>query len=254
MEKLKDMIKDSNTLEKGLRKNGSSHMSYKLYTSIERALAIIVTGELYLSNGASWNDINDRDLMKAKNSYAMCMSCSTSENIAMWMLYSGKHGKQGAMLDFSRSVMNEILKSEVIELGKFNTRGTFEPIHMLYKDDFEIFLTDVLYIDECKDGKVIVTFRDEHVTTEKKVLKGKDIFYKNYGWSYEKECRLTVRLSDDAFAVSCAEKLGAIRIRLSPPAMKKMNAERLYRSPIFVGGVSVGKESALTGGIEWDLY
>ena len=85
-------------------------------------------------------------------------------------------------------------------------------------------------------------------------MKGKDIFYKKYGWSYEKECRLTVRLSDDAFAVSCTEKLGAIRIPLSFSAMKKMNAERLYRSPIFAGGVSVGKESALTGGIEWDFY
>lgn len=253
MKQLKEIVVDSVTLASGLRENGSSHKSYKMYTSIDRALATIVSGDLYLSNGSNWNDKNDRELMKAKNSFAICLSCSTSENIAMWMLYSGEHGKRGAMLDFSNYVLKEILQTESVELGSFNKIGTFEPIHKLTRDDFEIFLTDILYIDECKNGKVKITFRDEHVTKEKKILENKDIFYKNYGWSYEKECKLTVRLSDDLSALSSKENLGIIRIHLSPSAKRKMNEERLYRSPIFTGGVSVGKESLLTGGIEWDI-
>lgn len=193
--------------------------------------------------------MHDRRLMSAKNSYAMCLSCSTSENIAMWMLYSAGHGKRGAMLDFSKSVMKSILQNETIELGRFNERGTFETRHTLTKDKYEIFLTDVLYIDDCKNGKVKVTLGDDHVTADKTILDHTDIFYKNFGWSYEKECRLTVRLPEEMNA----EELGIIRIKLSPSAMKKMGENRLYRSPIFSGGVSVGQESALTGGVKWEL-
>lgn len=253
MNNLKDIITDSAALAAGLRANGELHISYKMYTSIERALAVIVTGEIFLSNGSRWNDTYDREMMKAKNSFGVCMSCSTSENIAMWMLYSGEHGKRGAMLDFPRSVMTDILKSRTLELGTFNSRGTFEAKHELTGDDFEIFLTDVLYTDECKNGRLNVTLRDDHATVDKKVLKNKDIFHKNYGWSYEKECRLIVKLSDDMTAAANKEHLGAVRIKLSPASKRKMSEDRLYRSPVFAGGVSAGKESALTGGIEWDV-
>ena len=254
MESLKDMIRDPAALAAGLRTNGELHISYKLYTSMERALAVIVTGDIFLSNGSRWNDTHDRELMKAKNSFGVCMSCSTSENIAMWMLYSGEHGKRGAMLDFPRSVMKDILQSRTIELGNFNSRGTFEAKHELTEDDFEIFLTDVLYTDECKNGKLNVTLREDHATVDKKLLQHTDIFHKNYGWSYEKECRLIVRLSDEMTALSSRENLYAVRIRLSSAAKRKMSEDRLYRSPVFAGGVSAGKESALTGGIEWDIF
>ena len=50
-----------------------------------------------ISNGANWNDVNDRTLMEANNAYGLCLSCSTRENIAMWMLYGANHGKEGAM-------------------------------------------------------------------------------------------------------------------------------------------------------------
>ena len=55
-------------------------------------------------------------------------------------------------------------------------------------------------------------------------------------------------------ALSSSENLYAVRIRLSSAARRKMSEDRLYRSPVFAGGVSVGKESALTGGIEWDIF
>ena len=105
----------------------------------------------------------------------------------------------------------------------------------------------MLYVDECENGKVKVTLKDNHVTVDRNLVK--NTFYKNYGWSYEKECRLIVHLPDEM----AAHKLGAIRIKLSPSSRRKMVEDRLYRSPIFSGGVSVGHESALTGGIEWDL-
>ena len=55
-------------------------------------------------------------------------------------------------------------------------------------------------------------------------------------------------------AAAASENLSAVRIRLSAAAKRKMSEDRLYRSPVFAGGVSAGKESALTGGIEWDIF
>ncbi len=254
---LKDTVKALNTdpdaLRKGLRINGELHKNYKLYTSIDRALAVLVTGEIFLTNGGSWNDIDDHGLMDKNNAFGICLSCSTSENIAMWMLYGEKSGQRGAMLDFPGSVMKEILRCETLELGRFNKWGTFEAKHTLEKPNFDIFLTDVLYYDECNKGRVRLTLGEQHDVADRTVLEGKEIFSKKFGWSYEKECRLTARLSDEMMKVSKDEELYAVRAVLSQKARRIMNQDRLYRSPVFKGGVSVGKQSALTGRIDWEI-
>ena len=82
---LKDMCR-LDDIENGLKNNAEAHRNYKLYTSMGNALGIILTGHLYISNGENWNDVPDRNQMQEKDSFGLCFSCSTVENIAMWML------------------------------------------------------------------------------------------------------------------------------------------------------------------------
>ena len=194
---LKEMIKRNIPLSEGLKKNGEQHRSYDMYTSMERALGVLLNGELFLSNGARWNDVNDRYLMDSKKSYAICLSCSTRENIAMWMLYGAEHGKKGAMLKLYPSIMKELVEVDTVELGAFKKDGKFNVGHVLKKHkDFDAFLTDVVYTDLCKDGKVQLSEGESHITVDESMLDDPDVFYKNYAWSYEKECRYVIKLKE----------------------------------------------------------
>lgn len=256
MEKLKNIIENSEALAKGLRSNGERHLYYKQYTSMERALALIVSGCMYLSNGKSWNDVRDRDIMRQKRVYGTCFSCSTKENVAMWMLYSADKGKQGAMLNFPRAVMKEILSLQSIELGKFDSKTQqFISAETLHKEngDYEIFLTDVVYTDYSSDKKLTLTVAEDHEPAEKSVLEHDDIFHKNYAWAYEKETRLVVRLSEKWHAYAEGNELSTIQIRLSNSSINKMKDKRLVRSPIYRGGVSYGELSELNGDVDWNI-
>ncbi len=255
MESLKDMLSDPESLARGLRKNGESHTCYKMYTHMERALIILLSGHLYLSNGFSWNDRNDEKVMQEKDVYGLCLSCSTKENVAMWMLYSGDKGKNGAMVNFYRSVMLELLSSEHIELGCFDGNRKFQVVRKLSKakGDYEIFLTDIIYTDFCKNGVVKLTVNEDHETADQAVLDHSDIFPKNYAWSYEKECRLIVRLSDKAEKWAEKEKRPFVRLTMSAQSLKKMNEDRIVRSPIYKGRAEYGALSALTGSVNWEL-
>ena len=270
MIKLKDMVTDSNALAEGLKNNGKCHQNYKIYLPMERALSFLLSGNLYLSTGDRWNDLTDQALMDFKNVYARCFSCSTRENIAMWMLYSGNLGKNGAALNFLPSVMQDILHSK-ISLGRFE-KGRFNPVYKDIESDkknFDIFLSDVLYVDECfskekrdilkekarhedKDA-VKITLGDEHVTVDNSIIDHEDICIKNISWSYERECRLVVRLKQRWCLKAKEEGLNTIQIRLSAESLRKMNKDRLIRSPIYQGLAEDGKDSELTGTVKWNL-
>ena len=251
---LKEIVSDSTTLAEGLKKNGKSHKSYKLYTSMERALGLIISGHLYLSNGSSWNDTHDRCAMQAKSAYAICLSCATIENIAMWMLYGKNKGKQGAMLDFPHSVITKILDIDHVQLGKFDENGQFstKPEYLIEQNDYSVFISDVLYVEECAQNKVKLTHFDEHVTVLKKVIDHDDIFYKSIAWQYEKECRLVVKISPDWRALAQENGLNMIRIELPETVRKEMQKNRLFRSPVYSGDTDYGEPSKLTGSVKWE--
>lgn len=254
MEKLKDNVKDSNMLSKALQKNGEAHTNYKAYMPMERALSFLLTGDLYLSNGAKWNDKNDREQMK-ESFFARSFSYSTSENIAMWMLYGGNRGKNGAMLNFYPKIIKEALNTSVLTIGKFGTDGIFEECpeyKVVRKDNFDIFITDVIYFENLKDDKVNITLADEHVVVKKAIIDHADIFSKKFPWSYEKECRLVVCLSD-AIIKDIPKDYDTVRIKISEPLLKKMRNNRLFRSPIYQNGTDYGVPSKLTGEVEWDI-
>ena len=75
---------------------------------------------------------------------------------------------------------------------------------------------------------------------------------KIYPWAYERECRLVVRLSEDALLMAVNDKLNMIRLKIPSSGLIKMK-NRIVRSPIYQGGVDYGKSSTLTGDVEWNL-
>ncbi|MCQ2496025.1 MAG: hypothetical protein MJ131_05480 [Lachnospiraceae bacterium] len=251
---LKNNISDSNSLAKALRFNGGLHQNYKVYTSMERALAFLLTGKIYLSDGQKWNDKEDRISMNEKKVYGHSFSCSTKENIAMWMLYSGEHGKKGAVIDFLPSVIKSILDIDTVELGLFDGNGQFDKKYKLKKTDgsFDLFMTDVLYVDLCKN-KAKITVRNDHATVNPPILVHDDIFCKNYAWSYEVESRLVLRLSDEINKIAQNEKLTSIRITLPDKYLNRMRKDRLIRSPLYTEGVETGRLSELNKNVIWDI-
>ena len=240
---LKDVILNNTPLSMVLKESGKQHRSYNMYTSMERALGV-----------ARWNDVNDRYLMDSKNAYGLCLSCSTRENIAMWMLYGAENGKKGAMLKLYPSVMKELVEAATVELGSFNKNGKFEAKYVLNNNkDFESFLTDVVYTDACSDGKVRLTLGESHITEDMSILNDPDVFHKNYAWAYEKECKYIIKLKNNWSATAKKEGLTSIRVKMPSSSLNKMSEERLVRSPVYSGGVACGVCSDLTNDVDWDL-
>ena len=255
---LKELMDSSASFAEGLATNARLHRSYNWYTSMDRALSFLETGELYLSSGKDWNDICDRQLMQERNAYGRCFSCSTAESIAMWMLYGSNGGKDGAMLSFLPSVIKEIAETEEIAIGNFDQEsGSFVAYgnkHLSRAEgDFELLLTDIVYMDTCKNNKVKLSVWEEHCTTDETILVNDNVFYKNYAWSYEKECRLIARLSGKWSALAEKKDLRYIQIKLSKEALEKMNHNRLYRSPIYCGQFLEGRPSLLSDKVDWSL-
>lgn len=249
--KLMDICTTADNLAMGLSKNGLQHRRYKMYTSMERALEILRSGNMYFSTGRNWNDLQDRELMSRGRQYGGCYSWSTVENIAMWMLYGAECGKNGAMLDFPKSIMAELVSSEYIEVGSFEN-GTFvTKAKLLAGQDFHIKLIDVIYSQFSKKGdRVMLTLGDEHVIVPAECLNHADIFHKYYAWAYERECRLIIHVNEGVMADM--ELPPVARIRLSENAVRIMK-DNLYRSPIFDGSCDLGKPSKLFNLVEWKL-
>lgn len=173
------------------------------------------------------------------------------------MLYGGQNGKKGAMLNFYPSVMKELCSSKTITLGKFDEFGKFREYKELFaeKHDYEIFLTDVIYTDPCKDEpmKIKLTLGDEHITVDEEVLNDPRVYYKNHAWKYEQECRLVVKLKEKWRLFANDEKLDQVRIGLTTKSLGKMRKDRFVRSPVFSGKIDYGEKSQLTGKVDWNL-
>ena len=70
-QKLHSGISTSEELDGLLKHNGKLHKNYKMYTSMEQAMSFLLSGNLYLTNGSNWNDKDDRELMKIRNTFFM---------------------------------------------------------------------------------------------------------------------------------------------------------------------------------------
>lgn len=235
-----------------LMENGVSHINYKNYTQKQYVDGTLASGAIYLSNGQglkgarAWNDKKDRDQMRKKRAYGICLSCSTSENVSMWMLYSGDRGKKGVAINFSRFLMKSFLNVNEACLGYFES-GKFQEKKLLSREQFRLHLTDVVYVENCKDGSVKLTVGDEHCTRAPSVLENRFLFTKSFPWSYEKECRLTVWIEDEADF----NEYPFIRLQIPSHALEILQSEkRIIRSPLYTDD-SYGTASRLQGEVDW---
>lgn len=257
MLKLHEMKTSPEALNRGLRENALRHKNYNMYTAMDRAMCLLLTGNLYISDGQTWNDKLDRDIMKEQNAYGICMSCSTIESMAMWMLYSGDKGRNGALIRFLPFIIGEIISASTVELGTFDEDGKFINKPMVLnreQGDFDIFMTDVLYTD-VKDEKadtLIASLWEDHEVLAKSVVRDAGVFHKHYAWSYERECRLIVSLSSKAQKLATDLDFHTIRIHLSDASVRSLK-NRIVRSPVYTGKTDFGEVSTLNGKVDWNL-
>lgn len=257
MKKLREMKASPEELRNGLQENALRHKNYNMYTAMDRAMCLALTGNLYISNGQAWNDVLDREIMQRRSAFGICMSCSTIESMAMWMLYSSDKGKNGALVHFTPSIIKEIVGSSSVELGRFDPSGKFteKPLVLTRKDkNFDIFMTDVVYTDtqEKDPSTLIASLGEDHELLDWRLLENAGVFFKHYAWSYEKECRLIVTLSPEMQQQATKNGLDTIRISLSPAAQRIIR-NRIVRSPVYAGKTDFGKVSTLYGNVEWSL-
>ena len=246
---MKDCCSSAEKLKEYLRQKALAHNSYKCYSQIERIRSIVQDKALYLNDGRGWNDITDRTNFrkdgKDRVNFGKCFSFSQDENVAMWMLYGGIH-HMGAMVDFTRMGINNILKTSSIELGYFEN-GQFCSVETIERPDFEMWVTDIVY---CNENTRYLKRSDETCTNvEQSVLDQLGAVRKAYPWNYENECRLIVSVHMNAVP----EKCDTVKIDLSMIDLGKSLA-RAYYCPSYQGKQEEGfQESALNRTIDWDL-
>ena len=257
MKKLREMKTSPEALRDGLRENALKHRNYNMYTAMDRAMCLVLTGNLYISNGQTWNDKPDREFMQKRSAFGICMSCSTMESMAMWMLYSGDKGKNGAVVRFLPSIIKEIVESQSIELGKFDDCGKFiqNPLVLTRKDkSFNVYMTDVVYtnVQTKKPSILIASLGDDHEYMDRQFFENAGVFSKHYAWSYEKECRLIVELSPEMQEKAREKGFNTVRISLSEASRRALK-DRVIRSPVYTGKTDFGTVSTLYGNIDWEL-
>ena len=249
--KIEEYVDNSQKLYTYLKEKAQNHNHYKSYGEMNRIVKIRDEKSLYLGNGEKWNDIFDRKNFNSDQddyvNFGKCFSYLKEESVAMWMLYGGIDKKSG-MIDFTKKGMKSILSIDSIELGFFQN-DQFESKGMLTKDQFEIYLIDIIYYTEYTKNECenFICRSDEMANVNKKVFKE---CKKSYPWRYESECRLIVKIKKDQIP----EKCDTVKIDLKNLDLGK-SLERVYHGPNYpCDENSYNTEpSRLGNSIDWDL-
>lgn len=232
----KDMMEElpftAEAFEDYLVKQGKGHRNLKYY-SVESAIVPIVNdGVLYLGNGYDWNDRFDVKLFNSEKydyvQFGKCLSVSRSESVAMWRIYA--KDKDGCMLDFGTHLSKLVDTLETIDLAIFD-KETREYLHRitLNRDQFEIQLRDVLYIEDNDDGSYTVKRSDCRIKAPEELVDSIMGSCKNMCWSYENECRLVVKVPRSVIGKT---KFNTAIIQL-PESMREALVAKVYRSPLY---------------------
>ncbi len=240
-----------------LKAKGKGHIRYKYYTELKKSRYCCKRRSFYLGNGADWNDVKDSKKNVSASCFSMCMSYSTCENVAMWMLYGGING-QGTMIDINGSKLKKLVEStETVKLGRFDD-NEFVSIECISKDDFEICLIDMVYYErKTVNGKrhYLLTRQEEHEksVTEHNFEKIKQ-FAKTYPWHYECECRLVIKIAPEYNDFIKRNKITDIELPFGDDFDLHNGSFELYAAPNFNGEIPDDYEkSALTDELSWDL-
>lgn len=238
-----------------LADRGGMHREYKHYATRARIAGILGGGALYLTDGTSWNDKYDREhfnpsFMSTKR-FGACFSASSTESVAMWMLYGGMDGN-GAMINFDRRTLQGAMGRESYECGWFGTDGKFECIVELPADRLSLRLVDVLYFQNHADGNVTVgrpSIEGGRHVMNCRAFNGIEQIAKHQSWSYENEVRLVATISKlDLVGKASHVKCVKIPIDFDDAFV----AGRVFDSPVSDGGGNY-RDSELRGTVDWNL-
>lgn len=234
---------------------GGMHREYKHYATRARIAGILRSGALYLTDGTSWNDKYDREhfnpsFMSTK-CFGACFSASSTESVAMWMLYGGMDGN-GAMINFDRRTLQGAMGRESYECGWFGTDGKFECVVELPGDRLSLRLVDVLYFQNHADGNVTVgrpSIEGGRHVMDGRAFNGIEQIAKHQSWSYENEVRLVATISKlDLVGKASHVKCVKIPIDFDDAFV----AGRVFDSPVSDGGGNY-RDSELRGTVDWNL-
>ena len=243
---LKEALASGGDLEEYLGRKATNHNHYKYYSGYERIRSLVDGECLYLGLSDRWNDVRDRGFShgpKGVTRFALCMSFSASESMAMWMLYGGVT-KDGAMLELMRGDVRRLLGQDSFELGFFDG-GRFERVQEL-SEGCRIYATDVLYCAENEDGTHTVKRSDERVDGLASVPDGSSVVAKAYPWNYENEVRIVLEVPTETVS-------GRVHFaRLPLHKSREGLLERAFLAPDNTTRSGFCR-SGLRGFVEWDL-
>lgn len=245
---LESVVYDAEALYNYLIDKGRNHNHYKYYSRFNVIYSIINDRCLYLTKGDNWNDLYDRlafsDSAEGFVRFGTCFSFSTSENVAMWMLYGGVN-RDGAMLDFTRKDANHILSLDVFELGYRDEEWDFSMVQSI-SAGCRVFFEDILYCGEGDNG-VSVKRSDERVDGLSTVPERDGMLKKSYPWAYENEVRLVLEVPEDEIGVN----IECARLPLSRSSDELRGLAFLAPNSTLRGTGFNG--SRLRGKMEWNI-
>ena len=232
-----------------LKKKALNHTYYKIYTKYNRAENILNSHAVYLSQGTTWNDITDRNVLNNENydktNFAICFSCRQSEDVSMWMLYAGKN--DGCMVDLKKDIIQDLSEAKKISLGYFSDESFIET-KTLDQNSFDIVLQDIVYFKKTEKSSFDLKHPGDNANKYFYNIDFLKYFKKKRPWLYENECRLVVSI-DKSFVPN--EKY-QIKIEFDENLIKNGKI-KVYKSPVS-NNLNVNYEkSNLTNEIDWDL-
>ncbi len=240
-------INSAEELREYLEVKARGHNYYKYYAPKPFIDEIINNHCLYLSTGTNWNDTIDKNEFNSEGSdhlnFALCLSYSRSESVAMWMLYSGNNG---CMIDYDSKIIKEVLSTPVISLGYFD--GPFIEERSVSSKDFSIRIIDIIYYGESKTEGCYYVKRSDETNQEfnSMIVDDLKLCKKTTAWSYENECRIIVSISSKYKT----EKTSHVRVIIDEESINRIK-KRVYDSPNTIE--LAYNPCKLAGKINWNL-
>lgn len=238
-----------------LSARGARHRDYRHYATRARIKSILDNGAIYLTDGSTWNDRFDRERFNpsfsARKRFGVCLSSSTEESAAMWMLHGGIDGN-GAMINFDKGTLSKAMSQGDYEFGRFGADGEFEPQVRVDASDVHLTLTEVLYFKVSGDDKFTVMRSmgdDQQVSISRRTLAGIDETTQHASWSYEQVVRLTATVRTDLLG-GHESQIRYVRVPLE--IAEGFVSRCVYDSPVS-DGRGTYRDSELLRTVEWDL-
>lgn len=238
-----------------LSTKGSNRKNYRHYASRERVKSILDNSVFYLTDGSNWNDKYDRDnfnpYFSSYKRFGICLSATTSESIAMWMLYGGIDGN-GAMINFDKKTLVTAASASEYECGYFDENKEFSCVMTLDAGAIDFRLIDVLYFGVARDDgrRTVERIGDKNkASISADNLESISQIAKHEAWSYETEVRLVAAI-DKLTLAGNASKITAIKIPFQQS--ENLVKERVFDSPV-ASTRGEYRDSMLQGTVDWDL-